>query len=55
MKEEILKFFNVQRQIFGICPRCREFIRLSDCRVFLRTKPRTDWMDTLDAEADPLF
>jgi predicted Holliday junction resolvase-like endonuclease len=51
MKTEILKFFNSQRQIFGICPKCREFIRMSDCRVFLRAIPKEDWMDSLDAEA----
>lgn len=54
MKLEILRFFGVQRQLFGICPKCSEFIRLSDCRLFLRTKPKKDWKDTLDAEADRL-
>ena len=41
MKSEILKFFNIQRQIFGVCPECMEFIRLSDSRVFQRTKPNS--------------
>lgn len=54
MKSDILRFFDAQRQIFGVCAKCGEFIRLSDCRIFIRTKPKKDWKDLLDAEADRL-
>ena len=54
MKNDILDFFTTQRQIFGVCPACNEFFRLSDCKVFLKTKPARDWKDALDAEADRL-
>jgi predicted Holliday junction resolvase-like endonuclease len=47
MKTDMLGFFNVQRQIFGVCPNCNELFRLSDCRVYLRTRPTLDWMDRL--------
>lgn len=51
MKSDIFEFFNVQRQIFGICPRSGELFRLSDCKVYLRTKPVHDWMDKLESES----
>jgi hypothetical protein len=54
MKPDILKFFNIQRQIFGVCPRSGEFFRLSDCRIFLKKKPVLDWMDKFEMEADRL-
>src|SRR6266567_272922 len=47
MTEEILKFFQVQRSIFGVCPHSGEIFRLSDCKLFLKTKPTKDWMDVL--------
>jgi predicted Holliday junction resolvase-like endonuclease len=47
MKPDFIKFFTMQRQIFGICPECNEFFRLSECRVFLKRKPRTDWLEKL--------
>jgi predicted Holliday junction resolvase-like endonuclease len=54
VRTEILKFFNLQRQIFGICPECREFFRLSECKVYLKAKPTGDWMDGLLREEDRL-
>lgn len=54
MKNDLLKFFDIQRMIFGICSNCNEFFRLSDCKLFLKTKPSKDWKDELDAEADLL-
>jgi len=50
MKPDILKFFTMQRQIFGICPESDEFFRLSDCRIFLKKKPVPDWMDKITQE-----
>ncbi len=54
MKNEVLQFFSVQRQIFGICPNSKELFRLSDCNVFLKKQPIADWKDGLDREADKL-
>jgi predicted Holliday junction resolvase-like endonuclease len=54
MKQELVGFYRVQRNVFGICPRSGEIFRLSDCKVFLRTKPKRDWKDDLDHESDRL-
>lgn len=54
MKQDLLGFYRVQRKIFGICPRSGEIFRLSDCKVFLRTKPKRDWKDKLDHQSDRL-
>lgn len=54
MKSDILKFFSLQRQIFGICPNSGQFFRLSDCKVYIRTRPTRDWMDNLNMEAQRL-
>jgi len=50
MKDDLLYYFTLQRSIFGICPCCGKLFRLSDARVFVRTRPVKDWMDGLDAE-----
>ncbi|MBM3714105.1 MAG: hypothetical protein FJW56_11855 [Actinobacteria bacterium] len=54
MKKDILKFFSAQRNIFGICPHSGEFFRLSDCKIFLKGKPKADWMDQLDLDNEKL-
>ncbi len=48
MKSDMMKFFTLQRQIFGICPRSGQFFRLSDCKVYRKVKPVRDWMDKLE-------
>ena len=50
MDSKILRFFTLQRCLFGICPCCGQFFRLSDCRIYRSTKPAGDWMDGLDEE-----
>jgi predicted Holliday junction resolvase-like endonuclease len=50
VKPDVVKFFRVQRGIFGICPHSGEFFRLSDCRIYLRERPTKDWMDDLTTE-----
>lgn len=47
---QIVDFFSLHRQIFGVCPHadCGALFRLSDCHIYLRTKPARDWMDALD-------
>jgi predicted Holliday junction resolvase-like endonuclease len=44
----MIDFFEMHRNIFGVCPQCKGLFRLSDSRVFLKTKPTPDWMDNLD-------
>lgn len=48
MTKDILNFFQIQRSIFGICPHSGEIFRLSQCKIFLRTRPKKDWMDVLE-------
>lgn len=50
MKNDIVKFFTIQRQIFGICPHSCQLFRLSDCKVYRKVKPTHDWMDKLESE-----
>lgn len=50
MKNDLVKFFSLQRQIFGICPNSGQLFRLSDCKIYRKTKPTRDWMDKLEAE-----
>ena len=49
MTNDAVDFFSTMRNIFGVCPCCNNLFRLSDCRVFLRGKPRRDWKDELEA------
>ena len=49
MSNELIKFFSIQRQIFGVCNCCGEIFRLSDTNVYLKTKPAPDWMGKLHA------
>jgi predicted Holliday junction resolvase-like endonuclease len=49
-QSQIADFFSLHRQIFGVCPHpdCGNIFRLSDCDIYLRKKPASDWMDALD-------
>lgn len=49
-RTRIVDFFTLHRQIFGVCPHpdCGEIFRLSDCHIYLRKRPASDWMDALD-------
>src|SRR5512139_671312 len=47
MQPNILNFFALQRSIFGICPDCGDFFRLSDSQIYLKKKPASDWMAEL--------
>lgn len=46
--DSLVEFFAIQREIFGICPCCGEIFRLSDARIYLRARPRKNWMDLLE-------
>ncbi len=54
MKDDILNFFALQQRIFGVCPECAEFFRLSECKIYSQEKPEPDWMDTIEQEAEKL-
>ena len=51
MKSDMLKLFTLQRQLFGVCPKCNDLFRLSDCNIYLKRKPVSDWMDDLDLKS----
>lgn len=44
MNREIVDFFTLHRRIFGLCGHCQALFRLSDCQVYLRRRPQSDWM-----------
>lgn len=48
---EALVFFQLNRQIFGLCPCCGEFFRLSDCNLYQGDPPNNDWLSTLTDSA----
>ena len=48
MKSELIKFFTIQRQIFGVCTCCGEIFRLSDANVYIKKKPVPDWLDKFE-------
>ncbi len=49
-QEDILTFFEYQRQIFGICPCCGDFFRLSDTKIYKDERKSSDWLDKLGKE-----
>lgn len=48
--KELVAFFELQRQIFGVCPNRRQIFRLSECQVYLRKKPELDWYKRIQDE-----
>lgn len=54
MKSDLVTFYRIQRNIFGVCPRSGDLFRLSDCKVYLRTRPTRDWMDDLQRQQELL-
>src|SRR5688572_19431564 len=54
MQNEVLKFYSSLRLIFAICPQCNEIHRLSDCKIYQRTKPTVDWKEKIDKEIEQL-
>ena len=47
MKSELIKFFALQRQMFGVCTCCGEIFRLSNANVYIKKKPEPDLMNKL--------
>jgi len=54
MKKEVFSFFSSLRQIYGVCPCCGDFFRLSDCKLYQKARPGKDWMERLDDEIEKL-
>ena len=48
MKSDLIKYFAIQRQIFGLCTCCGEIFRLSNANVYMKKKPSVDWMTKYD-------
>lgn len=46
---QLLKFFQLQRQIFGICPHTGNVFRLSECHIYVKKKPEPDWLQQIEA------
>jgi predicted Holliday junction resolvase-like endonuclease len=54
VKSDLVTFYRIQRNIFGVCPRSGDLFRLSDCKVYLRARPTKDWMDDLERQQELL-
>jgi predicted Holliday junction resolvase-like endonuclease len=54
MNADLIKFLSYQRQIFGVCPCCGELFRLSDCKVYRKDAPITDWKEKLEKQSAAL-
>jgi len=50
----LINFFEAQRNIFGICPHCRELFRLSDIKISYKAKFGKDWYDKLKEQEEKL-
>lgn len=53
-QQDMLIFFEYQRQIFGICPCCGDFFRLSDTKIYKDERKSTDWLDKLGKEEEKI-
>lgn len=45
---QLLKFFQLQRQIFGVWPHTGNVFRLSDCHFYVKKKPEPDWLKQIE-------
>lgn len=55
MEKAILDFYSSLRQIFGVCPSCEEIFRVSDCKLYQKSKkPAIDWKEKVDSELNRL-
>jgi len=50
MQNPLFEFYASLRQLFLLCPSCGNLHRLSDCKLFQKTKPTIDWKDKLDRD-----
>lgn len=49
---QLIEFFRLQRQIFGVCPHSGRVFRLSDCHIYDKKKPEPDWLQQIEAAQD---
>lgn len=54
MEKQIIDFYSSLRQIFYACPYCEEIHRLSDCKIYQKSKPAVDWKEKIDKEIEHL-
>lgn len=54
MNNDIFEFLQLERQIFGVCPKCYSFFRLSECKIFLKEKRPLDWLTELEKSSERL-
>jgi len=47
---QLIRFFQLQRQIFGVCPHTGNVFRLSECHIYVKNKPEPDWLQKIEAE-----
>ena len=48
---QLIKYFQLQRQIFGVCPNTKNLFRLSECHIFVKEKkPEPDWLRKIETE-----
>jgi hypothetical protein len=50
LRKEVLEFYSSLRLIFGVCPDCEEIFRVSDCKLYQKKRPLTDWKEKLENE-----
>jgi predicted Holliday junction resolvase-like endonuclease len=49
---QLIQFFQLQRQIFGVCPHSGNVFRLSDCQIYIKKKPEPDWLQQIEAKQE---
>lgn len=54
MHKEIISFYSALRELFVFCPACEKPHRLSDCKLFQKSKPESDWKEKLDKDLERL-
>ncbi|HWB90747.1 MAG TPA: Holliday junction resolvase-like protein [Puia sp.] len=54
MHKEIISFYSTLRELFVFCPACETPHRLSDCKLFQKSKPEADWKEKLDKDLERL-
>ena len=54
MKSDLATFYRINRSIFGVCRKNGTLFRLSDANIFVRTKPKRDWLDEINSGSERL-
>lgn len=55
INSDLLKYFNLQRQIFGVCPNSNILFRLSDCAIYIKEKRlEHDWLEKYDKQVEQI-